>query len=243
MRPYTDATLEKYEFLRRLMAINELIIAVTSTDATTLEELEPYMPKILSELSEYHAALALEGDPEFLKCSLSRKNRKIQKAHAIALKACVSELLQSIEEGRPLISIFDTPAELVHAVGAQPIMLENIALYLSNGFGSGVQEELDESAVDGFPAHMCSMQKAPFGAIKKGKIPRPDLMTKCASPCSSSSMYYQYGSVRHDIPLFSHIPKTKKRPRTFCTSKCLPWSKNMKKQRVIDWMRIFSANT
>ena len=203
MRPYTDETLEKYEYLRRLIATSEITIAVTSTDATTLEELEPYMPKILSELSEYHSALVLEGDPEFLKCLISQKNRKIQKAHAIALKECISELLQSIEKGRPLVAIFDTPAELVHAVGAQPIMMENIALYLSTGPGGGVNEELDESAVDGFPAHICSMQKAPFGAIKKGKMPRPDLMTKCASPCSSSSMYYQYGSVRHDIPLFN----------------------------------------
>ena len=204
MRPYTDETLEKYEYLRRLIATSEIAIAMTSTDATTPEELEPYMPEILAGLSEYHAALVQEGgDPEFLKCVISQKNRKIQKAHAIALKESISELLQSIENGRPLVAIFDTPAELVHAVGAQPMMMENIALFLSTAPGGGVNDELDESAADGFPAHMCSMQKAPFGAMKKGKIPRPALMTKCASPCSSSSMYYQYGSVRHDIPLFS----------------------------------------
>ena len=52
-----DKAIEKYEYLRRVDAICDLITGVLATGAQTPEELGEHLPGLLQMVPEYHASL------------------------------------------------------------------------------------------------------------------------------------------------------------------------------------------
>ena len=64
--------IDKYEYLRRLDALCDLIITATTSGAPTVEVLMANLPP----LPEYHASLLPQIFPEFIASILKPKNSK-----------------------------------------------------------------------------------------------------------------------------------------------------------------------
>jgi len=212
-----NSILEKYQYLRECDALADIQIGVLETDATTLEELAAYMPDIMCKLSDYHASLLPRMSQDLLVSVLKPKHRVAALAQSRMSKQLLNDLAKGMEEGRPVVSCFGgSTAELFPALGAMPLFMENVTANLAAAFEDGVEADLDESEEDGFPTHLCGMQRAPFAAFKHGKLPFPTAMVKMLAPCNSSNMLYQYVLDKYDIPLVAvDAPYRDKGERSF----------------------------
>jgi benzoyl-CoA reductase subunit B len=189
--------IDKYEYLRRTDALCDLIITATSSGAPTLEVLMANLPP----LPEYHASLLPQIFPEFINSMLKPKNCKTMHAFGVAMKHYMAEFNQGMEEGKPLVDYFPCmTTEVLYSMGLNPISYEVIAILLTAAFIDGVEPELEMSEAQGFPVHVCGMQRAPVAALEKGLLPRPEVIIKTSAPCNSSNLVYQYAFEKLGIP-------------------------------------------
>lgn len=190
--------IDKYDYLRRVDALCDLILTATESGAPTVEVLMENLPP----LPEYHASLIPQVFPEFIASILKPKNSKSVHAFAVAMKHAMTEFNQGMEEGKPLVDYFPSmTSEVFRSMGLNSISYEIISVFLAAAFIDGVEPELEYSEEQGFPVHTCGMQRAPVAAIEKGLLPKPDCIIKTTAPCNSSNMVYQYAMEREDIKL------------------------------------------
>ena len=71
-----DKAVEKYDYIRRVDAICDLITGVLATGAQTPEELGEHLPGLLQMVPEYHASLVPKVYPDLVEALLKPKNRK-----------------------------------------------------------------------------------------------------------------------------------------------------------------------
>ena len=117
-----NSILEKYQYLRDIDALLDIQIPMLETDATTLEELDPYMPEIMGNLTEYHAALIPKCNNSTLASMLKPHHRVAALAHFRMWRQYMKDLAKGMEEGRPLIGFFGgSTCEPFLALGAVPI--------------------------------------------------------------------------------------------------------------------------
>ena len=100
-----DKAIEKYDYIRRVDAICDLITGVLATGAQTPEELGEHLPGLLQMVPEYHASLVPKVYPDLIEALLIPKNRNIG-TFILALKEYMTDLTNHMDEGRPLVSFF-----------------------------------------------------------------------------------------------------------------------------------------
>ncbi len=199
-----NGAIEKYDYLRRVNTLCDLIAGVATADVNTPDELQAFLPKMLATMPEYHASLVPDVFPEFIAALLKPKNRTAACAAARALKHHLGDLGRAIDEGRPIVGTFAAPTgELFAALGLVGLSLEVLALVQTAVFKSGIEAEIDMSELAGFPSHVCNMQRAPMMAIEKGSLPKFDVVVKPTAPCNSSNMLYQYGLEKYGVEVLS----------------------------------------
>jgi len=197
------SSLERYEYIRRLDCTVDLFAAAIRTGATTPEELFPLVPGILAKMPDYYATLVPRAQAGIIEAILKPKNRNAVLTHVTALKQYLADLTRKLDEGQPAVYNFPgMTMEIFFAMDLVPMPLEAFPLLLSVAYTDGVEQELDETEEEGFPGHVCGMQRAPIKAIQKGMLPKPDVFVKGATaPCDSSNMAYQYAVERLNAPL------------------------------------------
>ncbi len=197
-----DKAIEKYEYLRRVDAICDLITGVLATGAQTPEELGEHLPGLLQMVPEYHASLVPKVYPDLIEALIKPKNRNGIGMIILAIKEYLTDLAENIDEGRPLVSNFPffTP-EIFLSMGLVPCLSEVIPFVTAIALTDGVIQELDEAERDGLPAHVCGFQKVPMKAIEKGLLPKPDLFITNTAPCDSSNIMYQFINKRLNVPV------------------------------------------
>ena len=198
----TQNPIEEYDYLRRVDAVCDLIIAAVAAGAETPEELNQHLPGILENCSEYHAELVQRVQPGLLKALLKPKNGKAAAHFFLGLKQHIAQVSEGLAEGRPVVSTFQVAtSELYWAMGLVPIYPETFTTINAGAFNDGVEAEVDEAEEEGVPGHICAFQKAPFRAMEKGFLPKPDVLTKATAPCDSSNIMYQRMAKKLNVPL------------------------------------------
>jgi benzoyl-CoA reductase/2-hydroxyglutaryl-CoA dehydratase subunit BcrC/BadD/HgdB len=194
--------IEKYEYLRRVDAVCDLLTGVLATGAQTVEELAERLPGLLQMIPDYHASLVPKAYPDLLEALLKPKNRNAIGTFILAFKDYLTHLTQSIDAGRPIVSNFPFfSPEILLSMGLVPCLSEVFPFVIAIGLTDGVVEELDEAERDGLPGHVCGFQKVPLVAIEKGLLPKPDLFITNTAPCDSSNIMYQYIRKRLNVPV------------------------------------------
>ncbi len=195
-----ESSLMKYDYLRRVDAVCDLFQMAIATGAERPEDLD--IPTLMQALPEYHASLVPQIYPEVIAGILKPKNRAAIASHMVAAKQYVTDLTTRIDEGQPVIYNFavSTP-EIFLGMGITPICYELMPIYMAAAFVGGVDADIDVTEDEGLPGHICSAQKAPNGALKRGKLPPPDLFVKSTVPCNSSNMMYQWAQEEYGVEL------------------------------------------
>lgn len=196
-----DKAVEKYDYIRRVDAICDLITGVLATGAQTPEELGEHLPGLLQMVPEYHASLVPKVYPDLVEALLKPKNRNIG-TFILALKEYMTDLTNHMDEGRPLVSFFPfCGPEIFLSMGLVPLNSEVLPFIIAIALADGVVSELDEAERDGLPGHVCGFQKVPLKAIEKGLLPKPDLFITNTAPCDSSNIMYQLINKRLNVPV------------------------------------------
>jgi benzoyl-CoA reductase/2-hydroxyglutaryl-CoA dehydratase subunit BcrC/BadD/HgdB len=199
------SSLERYDYIRRLDAVCDLFTAALGIDAQTPEELMPHFPALLENLSEYHAVVAMQVQPEVIAAILKPKNRNAVSTHILALKSFLTLLTEKLDQGKPVVAYFPSSmtTDIFLSMDLAPLPSELFSLYIAAIFINGVEDELDIAENQGFPGHVCAFQKSSFTAIENGHLPVPDVFVKTSSPCDSSNMMYQYVVDRYRKPILT----------------------------------------
>jgi len=196
-----DKAIEKYDYFRRVDAICDLIAGVLATGAQTPEELGEHLPGLLQMVPEYHASLVPKVYPDLVETLLKPKNRNIG-TFIFALKEYMTDLVNHMDEGRPLVSFFPfCGPEIFLSMGLVPLNSEVIPFLIAVALTDGVVSELDDAERDGLPGHVCGFQKVPLKAIENGLLPKPDLFVTNTAPCDSSNIMYQLINKRLNVPV------------------------------------------
>ncbi len=167
-----DKAVEKYDYIRRVDAICDLITGVLATGAQTPEELGEHLPGLLQMVPEYHASLVPKVYPDLIEALLTPKNRNIG-TFILAFKEYLTDLTNHMDEGRPLVSFFPFfSPEIFFAMGLVPLMSEALPFIIAIVLSDGVNSELDEAERDGLPGHVCGFQKAPLKGDRAWLFPQ-----------------------------------------------------------------------
>ena len=146
-----DKAIEKYDYIRRVDAICDLITGVLATGAQTPEQLAEHLPGLLQMVPEYHASLVPKVYPGLVETLLQPKNRNIG-TFILAFKEYMTDLTNQMDEGRPLVSFFPFfSPEIFFAMGLVPLNSEVIPVVIAIALADGVVSELDEAERDGLP--------------------------------------------------------------------------------------------
>lgn len=198
----SENAIEKYDYIRRVDAICDLITGVLATGAQTPEELGEHLPVLLQMVPAYHASLVPKVYPDLVEAILKPKNRNSFGMFILALKEYLTDLASNIDDGHPIVSNFPFfSPEIFRAMQLVPCQSEVIPFMLPAMLNDGVVEELDEAEREGLPGHVCGFQKVPMKAIEKGLLPRPDLFITNTAPCDSSNIMYQFIQKRLNVPV------------------------------------------
>ncbi len=195
-----ESSREKYEWLRRLDAICDLLCGAIGTGATSLAELD--IPGLLQQVPDYHKSVAQMIPPSVIDAVVKPKNAQAFKTHLVALKQYLSDIFEKLDNGEPLVyTYFVTTPEIFWGMDLASICYELIPIYLSAALTDGVEEEIDYIEQKGYPNHLCSAQKSTTGAFLLGKMPPPSCFVKQSAPCDPSNMLFQYSSREYNAPL------------------------------------------
>jgi len=186
----TESSLTRYEYIRKLDATCDLVIASTGSGAKSAAELD--VPALLQNAPEYHASLVPDMYPETFEAVMKPKNSGAYFTHFVAVKKYLSDLARKWDEGQPVLYYEgDMSPEIFLGMDLMPLAYEMPALFLAATYVHGVEEEIDAAEAMGMPAHACSAQKPVTAAIAKGMMPKPDILVKTSVPCDSGNMAYQ----------------------------------------------------
>ncbi|MGV8075374.1 MAG: 2-hydroxyacyl-CoA dehydratase [Syntrophobacteraceae bacterium] len=196
--------IEKYEYMSRITGACDLFEWCIDTGATSAQELMPLLPNVLARGTEYHASLVPQAHPDLIAAIMKPKNSGAIKSWAVAARDYILDLCDRIDRGKPLIGVFpNVPLELFYAMDLAPIVPEMWSLILPATYSTGVEPELDDSEIEGFPGHVCAFQKAPLAAMEKGLLPTPSMFFKFTAACDSSNIVMQYTANKLNIGLYA----------------------------------------